>query len=103
MARVTRRQFLKYGAAGGAVLFLPLRVGPRQALAQVPGGTLPPGSIPEDVTPLVIPPAMPRSAGLPTPGARSVDYYEIAVRQFQPNILPAATRHIGRANVCTPV
>jgi len=43
MARITRRQLLKYGAAGGAVLFLPLRVGARQALAQVPGGTLPPG------------------------------------------------------------
>src|SRR5512132_3904003 len=90
MARITRRQLLKYGAAGGAVLFLPLRVGLRQALAQVPGGTLPPGSIPKYVTPLVIPPAMPRSAGLPTPGAQSVDYYEIAVRQFQQNILPAA-------------
>jgi spore coat protein A len=90
MARITRRQLLKYGATGGAVLFLPLRVGLRQALAQVPGGTLPPGSIPKYVTPLVIPPAMPRSAGLPTPGAQSVDYYEIAVRQFQQNILPAA-------------
>jgi spore coat protein A, manganese oxidase len=90
MARITRRQLLKYGATGGAVLFLPLRVGLRQALAQVPGGTLPPGSIPKYVTPLVIPPAMPRTAGLPTPGAQSVDYYEIAVRQFQQNILPAA-------------
>jgi spore coat protein A, manganese oxidase len=90
MARITRRQLLKYGATGGAVLFLPLRVGLRQALAQVPGGTLPPGSIPKYVTPLVIPPAMPRSAGLPTPGAQSVDYYEIAVRQFPQNILPAA-------------
>jgi spore coat protein A len=88
MARITRRQLLKYGAAGGAVLFLPLRVGLRQALAQVPGGTLPPGSIPKYVTPLVIPPAMPRAAA--PPGVRSVDYYEIAVRQFQQNILPAA-------------
>jgi spore coat protein A, manganese oxidase len=88
MARITRRQFLKYGAAGGAVLFLPLRVGLRQALAQVPGGTLPPGSIPKYVTPLVIPPAMPRTAA--PPAVRNVDYYEIAVRQFQQNILPAA-------------
>jgi len=65
MARFTRRQFFRYGAAGGAVLFLPLRVGARQALAQVPGGTLPPGSIPKYLTPLVIPPAMPRSAAPP--------------------------------------
>jgi FtsP/CotA-like multicopper oxidase with cupredoxin domain len=86
MARITRRQLLKYGAAGGAVLFLPLRVGLRQALAQVPGGTLPPGSIPKYVTPLVIPPAMPRAAA--PPEVRSIDYYEIAVRQFQQHILP---------------
>ncbi len=90
MIRMTRRRLLQYGVAGGATLFLPFRFGSRPALAQVPGGTLPPGSIPKYVTPLVIPPAMPRSAGLPTPGAQSVDYYEIAVRQFQQNILPAA-------------
>ncbi len=88
MAGITRRQLLKYGTAGGAVLFLPLRVSLRQALAQVPGGTLPPGSIPKYVTPLVIPPAMPRAAA--PPAVRSIDYYEIAVRQFRQNILPAA-------------
>ena len=88
MAGITRRQLLKYGTAGGAVLFLPLRVGLRQALAQIPGGTLPPGSIPKYVTPLVIPPAMPRAAA--PPAVRSIDYYEIAVRQFRQNILPAA-------------
>jgi spore coat protein A, manganese oxidase len=86
MARITRRQLLVYGAAGGAVLFLPLRVGTRQALAQVLGGTLPPGSIPKYVTPLVIPPAMPRTAA--PPSVRGVDYYEIAVRQFRQHILP---------------
>jgi spore coat protein A, manganese oxidase len=90
MARITRKQLLKYGAAGGATLFLPLRLGSGWALAQVPGGTLPPGSIPKYVTPLVIPPAMPRSAALPTPRAQSVDYYEIAVRQFRQDILPAS-------------
>jgi TAT (twin-arginine translocation) pathway signal sequence len=86
MARFTRRQFLRYGAAGGAVLFLPLRVGARQALAQVPGGTLPPGGIPKYETPLVIPPAMPRTAA--PPAVRGADYYEIAVRQFRQHILP---------------
>ncbi len=84
MAGITRRQLLKYGAAGGAVLFLPLRVG--RALAQVPGGTLPPGAIPKYATPLVIPPAMPRTAA---PAAvKGVDYYEIGVRQFRQHILP---------------
>jgi FtsP/CotA-like multicopper oxidase with cupredoxin domain len=86
MARITRRQFLRYGAAGGAVLFLPLRVGAGRALAQVPGGTLPPASIPKYVTPLVIPPAMPRTDA--PPAVKGVDYYEIAVRQFSQHILP---------------
>ena len=84
---MTRRQLLEYGAAGGAVLFLPLRVDVRRALAQVPGGTLPPGSIPKFVTPLVIPPAMPRTDKRQARG-RSADYYEIAVRQFEQHILP---------------
>jgi spore coat protein A len=88
MAEMTRGQLLKYGAAGGAALFLPLRVGGRLALAQVPGGTLPPGSIPKYVTPLVIPPAMPRTAKVPVRGGKSVDYYEIGVRQFRQHILP---------------
>jgi FtsP/CotA-like multicopper oxidase with cupredoxin domain len=86
MARITRRQLLTYGAAGGAVLFLPVRVGTRQAFAQLPGETLPPGGIPKFVTPLVIPPAMPRSAA--PSGVAGVDYYEIAVRQFQQHIVP---------------
>jgi FtsP/CotA-like multicopper oxidase with cupredoxin domain len=85
---MTRGQLLKYGAAGGAVLFLPLRVRLPQALAQVPGGTLPPGSIPKYVTPLVIPPAMPLTAKVPVRGGKSVEYYEIAVRQFPQHILP---------------
>jgi spore coat protein A, manganese oxidase len=88
MARMTRGQLLKYGAAGGAVLFLPLRVRLPQALAQVPGGTLPPGSIPKYVTPLVIPPAMPLTGKVPVGGGKSVEYYEIAVRQFPQHILP---------------
>jgi hypothetical protein len=86
MARITRRQLLVSGAAGGAVLFLPLRLGTRQALAQVPGGTLPPGGSPKYVTPLVIPPAMPRTTA--PPSVKGVDYYEIAVRQFRQHILP---------------
>ena len=86
MSRITRRQLLKYGAAGGAVLFLPLRVGTRQALAQAPGGGLSPESIPKYVTPLVIPPAMPPTAA--PPAVKGVDYYEIAVRQFRQFILP---------------
>ena len=90
VGRVTREQFLRYGVAAGASLYLPLRFDGRRALAQVPGGTLPPESIPKYVTPLVIPPAMPRTRVITRRGARPISYYEIAVRQFRQNILPAA-------------
>ena len=95
MADLTRRQLLKYGAAAGAGLFLPwpwnfrpTRAAddvPSHTLSALPGGTLDPTEIPKYVTPLVIPPGMPRTTKvLP----KSVDYYEIAVRQFQQQILP---------------
>ena len=51
----------------------------------MPGGTLGPDSIPKYVTPLLIPPAMPRSAS-----DTIADYYRIAVRQFSQHILPAS-------------
>ncbi len=54
----------------------------------LPGGTLDPLSVPKFVTPLVIPPAMPRTSKLVVRGGKNVDYYEIAVRQFQLHILP---------------
>jgi len=59
------------------------------AVGQVPGGTLDPTTIPQFVTPLVIPPAMPetgRIGRLPVPFF--IDYYEIAVSQFQQQVLP---------------
>jgi FtsP/CotA-like multicopper oxidase with cupredoxin domain len=52
--------------------------------APVPGGTLNPLSIPKYVTPLVIPPVMPKSVVSPAPAAD----YDIAVRQFKQQILP---------------
>src|SRR6266498_3113488 len=85
MDRITRKQLLQYGAAAGASLYLPVRFGLQGAQAQAPGGTLPPGSITKYVTPLVIPPPMP---GRRAPRGAQVDYYEIAVRQFQQQILP---------------
>jgi len=85
MAHLTRRQLLQYGAAAGASLYLPLRFGLPTAFAQIPGGTLPPGDISKYVAPLVIPPPMP---GRRPPRGAQVDYYEIAVRQFQQQILP---------------
>ncbi len=49
---------------------------------------LDPYSIPQFVDPLVIPPAMPRTGKLQQRKGRNYDYYEIAVRQFDQQILP---------------
>ena len=87
--RCSRRSFIKLGAAGGAALFLPWGFGPGMASAQIPGGTLDPRAIPKYRTPLLVPPAMPRAGKLKMRGGKSVDYYEIAVRQFDQQILPA--------------
>src|SRR5512134_1419799 len=53
------------------------------AWAALPGGSLDPTSITKYVTPLVIPPVMP-----PVAQSATRDDYEIAVRQFQQQILP---------------
>ncbi len=81
---LTRRQFLKIGAAG-AGLYLTTKVGglERIAYAQIPGGTLDPASVPKYQTPMLIPPVMPRSRI-----TRNVDYYEISMKQFAQQILP---------------
>ena len=75
----TRREFLQLSAMAGAAWLIPWK----SALAQLPGGSLDPTTIPKYVTPLVIPPAMPAAAVTP-----AYDSYRIAVRQFQQQILP---------------
>jgi spore coat protein A len=85
---VSRRSFIKIGMAGGAALFLPWAVMPRPARAHVRGPSLAPLSISKYQTPLLVPPAMPRAAKLKVAGGKNIDYYEIAVRQFQQQILP---------------
>ena len=65
-------------------MLLPLRFGGTAWAQPIPGGgSLAARSIPKYVTPLVIPPEMPRTS------RGRVDYYEIAVRQFEQQILPA--------------
>jgi spore coat protein A, manganese oxidase len=80
----TRRQFLKAGVATGATLLLPWHIRLSRAVAQAMP-TLAPATIPKYVTPLVIPPAMPFTETL----AGSVRFYDIAVRQFDQQVLPA--------------
>ena len=90
----TRREFLKFTALGGAGLFLPFKINLGQLSPKVLAA-LTPSLDPADpafqkfVTPLVIPPAMPRTTKIKQKSVKNVDYYEIAVREFQQQILPA--------------
>lgn len=83
-----RRSFLKYTGGTTLTLFASTGFGTRKAVAAIPGGTLDPVNVSKYTTPLLIPPAMPR-AGLLLTRDGLVDYYEISVRQFQQQILPA--------------
>jgi len=58
------------------------------ASAQAPT-MLDPTSVPKYQAPLVIPPVMPRTGKIKQRRAKNIDYYEIAVREFQQQILPA--------------
>ena len=53
-----------------------------KAFAAIPGGSLDPNKVPKYQQPLIIPPEMPRSTTDPPVN------YQIAVRQFQQQILP---------------
>ncbi len=59
-------------------------------ISAIPGGTLDPLTIPKYVSPLVKPPVMPRAGKINMRGMKNIEYYEIAMRQFQQQILPAA-------------
>ena len=86
-----RRPFLKLSAMTGVGAYLFSKCGFVRGAeaAPLPGGTLDPTTIPKYAMPLVIPPAMPRTGRITQQGT-PVDYYEIAVRQFQQQILPAS-------------
>jgi hypothetical protein len=59
--------------------------------AAIPGGTFDPGDVPKYQTPLLIPPAMPMAGTVKLKGGKNADYYEISVRQFAEQILPAGS------------
>jgi spore coat protein A, manganese oxidase len=102
---LTRRSFFKYTAMAG-VSFAALRLaqgGVPAASAGVarrsqskrarwraatPAVVLDPTSIAKFQEPLIIPPAMPRHSEITLPDETKADYYEIAVRQFQQQVLP---------------
>jgi FtsP/CotA-like multicopper oxidase with cupredoxin domain len=95
---ITRRTFLKITAGGALGLYVGSHLpgfarvnsfgSEPIAYAQIPGGTLDPLGVPKYQTPLLIPPVMPKAGTIKQMG-KSIDYYEISVRQFAEQILPA--------------
>jgi spore coat protein A, manganese oxidase len=55
----------------------------------IPGGTLDPVTLPKYVTPLLIPPVMPKAGTINPKGGKPIDYYEISMKQITEQILPA--------------
>jgi len=87
---ISRRNFLKLSGAG--VLSLYAATNGKFALraqAQIPGGTLDPVSVPKYMTPMLIPPVMPKSGKIKQQMGKKIDYYEISMKQFPQQILPA--------------
>jgi hypothetical protein len=93
-AAMTRRRFMQYGVGTSAGLLMWRLVDGRAWALAPETGVLDPLSIPKYVTPLVIPPAMPRTRTR----LEDIDYYEIAVREFEQQILPPSMG-LGRTTV----
>jgi spore coat protein A, manganese oxidase len=87
---ISRRDFLKLSGAGVLSLFAVNRgKATLKAQAAIPGGTLDPVTLPKFMTPMLIPPVMPKAGVIKQKGGKSVDYYEISMKQFAEQILPA--------------
>ncbi len=91
---MSRRDFLRISGGAGGGLFFIGQIGGRLfrmpvAAAQIPGGSLDPRAVPKYQTALLVPPVMPRADVIAQRGGKQVDYYEISVRQFDQQILPA--------------
>ncbi|MHC4755953.1 MAG: multicopper oxidase family protein [Planctomycetota bacterium] len=81
------KECLRILVLAGMILVL-LIVNGKYASAALPGGSLEPDSVPKFVAPLVKPPVLPRIEKITQRGLKNTEYYEIAVRQFQQQILP---------------
>jgi FtsP/CotA-like multicopper oxidase with cupredoxin domain len=96
---MTRTRFSLPTAFFAALILVPWIV-PGASAAPLPGGTQDPTKIPKYVAPLVILPEMPK-----TSTSENLDEYEIAVRQFTQQILPAGmpkTKVWSYASVTNP-
>jgi FtsP/CotA-like multicopper oxidase with cupredoxin domain len=88
---LSRRKLLKTSAAVGAVYwFGPKLMFGGRVVGEAAAQTLVPQKY---LTPLVIPPVMPPTdPNLVVQGGKNVAYYEIAVRQFQQQVLPSGPK-----------
>jgi FtsP/CotA-like multicopper oxidase with cupredoxin domain len=87
---LTRRDFFKLTGASTVAWYTATQFGwVQRAIAQIPGGTLDPLSVPKYQTALLIPPVMPRAGTITLPGGKPADYYEISMKQISEQILPA--------------
>jgi hypothetical protein len=87
---LTRRSFIKLTGASTVAWYVATQAGwMERAMAQIPGGTLNPDDVAKFQTAMLIPPVMPRAATIRMPGGKPADYYEISMRQFDQQILPA--------------
>ena len=88
---LSRRQFLKIGGGGLLGLYVGSRLGgfTQVAEAAIPGGTVDLATLPKYTTPLLIPPVMPQAGTIRLKNGKSADYYEISMKQFEQQILPA--------------
>ena len=84
------KRSLKKGLVLGAALVALCVWSLPAANAQIPGGSLDLASVPKYQTPLLIPPVMPKAGVIKMQGGKNADYYEISVRQFSQQILPAS-------------
>jgi FtsP/CotA-like multicopper oxidase with cupredoxin domain len=86
---MNRRSFLKLSGAGVLSLYVATRNGfILKSQAQIPGGTLDPVDVPKYLTPMLIPPVMPKADKLQGSMGKNVDYYEISMKQFPQQVLP---------------
>lgn len=89
---ISRREFLKLSGAGVLSLYAATRGKfTLKAQAAIPGGTLDPFLVSKYATPLLIPPVMPKAGTIKQKGGKTIDYYEISMRQFSQQILPAGS------------
>ncbi|WP_431473660.1 multicopper oxidase family protein [Ornithinimicrobium sp. W1665] len=89
MHQFSRRSFLTCTALGTVALVVSDPVtGARRVVAQEEvAGLLDPTTLPAFVTPLLVPPTMPRTRRRGTRGG-PVDHYDVSVRQFSQQMLP---------------